>query len=173
MDTAHLLDAREQLPRIGLRRAWRLRDFHLVAVVCIVEEVVAHFLGEGVVLLGIVVILRDVGILRAVVVKVDHLVAIVQAIVGLGCRRLVLCCSYCIGLDLDEGIGGEVVKIGVGEVKVVFIHCGSIGRPPTSCDVDVVLMFQFMMITGKGASRCLAASFSHAGRSLSLALATQ
>jgi hypothetical protein len=58
-----------------------------------------------------------------VVVEIDHLVAVLQAVVGLRSdERLLLRGADGIGFEMLQRIRGQVVEVRVGEVELVLIH---------------------------------------------------
>lgn len=120
---ADLLDARQQLVGVRLGRPWRLHDgaFVLVGVALVYG---------GALVVGVVGIVRVVRVVSVGVVQVDHLVGVVQAVVGLGGGRSRGLLRGAEGgrLELLDGVGGQVVEVMVGEVEVAVAVAVGVGH---------------------------------------------
>ena len=114
---------------------------------------------------AIVVVLRGLRLVVRGVVQVDYLFAVVvEAIVGLGRGRtrvvllvwlvvlLVLGGAEGAGFEVLQRVGGEVVKVVVGEAKVVVGHCRFIGRRGAASACPNAALERRR---GEGATRCL------------------
>lgn len=115
----------------GLRRLRAVFVLYLLSVdfTCILVFVFVFLLSFVVV---VVLSLRLRLLVRPVVVEVDYLITVLEAIVGLGSRRvrcLALGGPQGTGLEMLQGVGGQVVEVVVREVIVVIVvHRSSIGE---------------------------------------------
>lgn len=137
---AHLLDARQQLRGVGLRAVRLLVHLHLILVVQRLVGIVVVGVGGvpplhlGVLRSGCIVRMDGAGV---IVVEIDYLVAVVEAVVGLwGVLGVVLCCADGIRLEVVQRIGGQVVEFSVVEAKVVVVH--------RSCSIPDIIYRQLM-----------------------------